>query len=429
MAQIGKILLKQAHIVDASSPLNGLVKDILIQQGVIVKIDNLIAPTDATVFQHPNLHVSIGWVDMSANLCDPGFEHKEDLESGLEAAAYGGFTTVVTSPLTLPITDSKSGIEYKINRSLKHVVSVFPMGTLTERGEGRNLAELYDMHTRGAAAFTDGKVQTDTGVLTKALQYTQHFDGLVITHPTNKSLTHHGQVNESVNSSLTGLKGMPAVAEVLQVQRDITLLEYTGGKLHFNCLSTAAAVDLIKEAKKKGLKVSCDVAAHQIAFDDSVVNTFDTNFKVNPPFRSHHDVATLLQGLVDGTIDAVCSDHCPEDIENKNLEFDLANFGIIGLQTAFAVANTQLKKHLATPFIVEKFTSHPRAILGMKAESIQEGAVANLTLFDPEFKWKFTEEAIKSKSKNTPFINQEFVGKALAICNKGQFKVLSLGTE
>ncbi len=419
-----KLLIQQARITDASSPYNGSVKDILIENGKITRIEDHIDAPDAPTFSAPNLHVSQGWVDMSANLCDPGFEHKEDLISGLEAAAYGGFTTVVVNPHTLPITDTKSGIEYKINRSRDHIVSVSPLGTLTEKAEGKNLAELFDMHNHGAIAFSDGKVQTDTGIITKALLYTQQFEGLVISHPTNKSLTAHGQVNESVNSSLTGLKGMPAVGEILQLQRDISLLEYTGGKIHFNCISTGQSVKLIAEARKKGLNVTCDVASHQIAFDDSVVNTFDTNYKVFPPFRTKDDVAELLQGLIDGTIDAICSDHTPEDVENKNLEFDLAHFGIIGLQTSFAVANTQLKKHTQLNFIIEKFAEKPRQILGLASFPIAENHIANLTFFDPDLKWMLTEDMIKSKSKNTPFTGQEFIGKALALFNKGKFKTL-----
>lgn len=424
MAQVTKLLIQQATIVDANSPFNGMVKDILIENGKITQIEDSISSPDAKVFSAENLHVSQGWVDMGANLCDPGFEYKEDLNSGLEAAAYGGFTTVVTTPLTLPITDTKSAIEYKINRSRDHIVSVSPMGSLTEKSEGKNLAELYDMHNHGAIAFSDGKVQVDTGIITKALQYTQQFEGLVMSHPTTKSLTTHGQVNESVNSSLTGLKGMPAVGEALQLQRDLSLLEYTGGKLHVNCISSANSVKLIADARKKGLRVTCDVAAHQIAFDDSVVNTFDTNYKVFPPFRTKDDVAALLQGLVEGTIDAICSDHCPEDVENKNLEFDLAHFGIIGLQTSFAVANTQLKKHTQLNFIIEKFSDRPRQILGLAEHPVAVHSLANLTLFDPDKKWTFSEDQIKSKSKNTPFCGSEFTGKALAIYNKGRFKVL-----
>lgn len=419
-----KVLIRQARIVDAASPYNGMVKDILIENGKISTIADNIPAGDATEFSAENLHVSQGWVDMSANLCDPGFEYKEDLNSGLEAAAYGGFTTVVTSAQTYPVSDTKGAVEYKINRSKDNIVSVAPLGALTAKAEGKDLAELFDMHQHGAVGFFDGKTQTDTGILTKALMYAQQFEGLVVSHPTNKNFTNHGQVNESVNSSLTGLKGMPAVGEQLQVQRDLAILEYTGGKLHFNCISTGNSVKLIAEARKKGLKVTCDVAAHQIAFDDSVVNTFDTNYKVFPPFRTKDDVAALLQGLVDGTIDAVCSDHTPEDVENKNLEFDLANFGIIGLQTSFAVLNTQLKKHTQLNAIVEKFTDRPRQILSLPTFTIEENAQANLTLFDPDLKWTFTTEMIRSKSKNTPFTDQEFSGKALAICNKGIFKVL-----
>lgn len=420
-----KLLIKKARITDSQSSHKGLVKDILIENGKITKIEDNLSDAEAKVFEAKNLHISQGWIDLSANLCDPGFEHKEDLVSGLDAAAHGGFTTVVTSPLTLPITDTKSGVEYKINRSRYHVVSVAPMGTITEKAEGKNLAELYDMYSNGAVAFSDGKVQTDTGVITKALLYTQQFEGLVISHPTNKALTNHGQVNESINSSLTGLKGMPAVGEIIQLQRDLSLLEYTGGKMHFNCLSTSQSVKLIADAKKKGLKVTCDIAAHQLAFDDSVVNTFDTNYKVFPPFRTADDVAALLQGLVDGTVDAVCSDHTPEDVENKNLEFDLANFGIIGLQTSYAVTNTQLKKHLTTDQIIEKFAEGPRKILGLANNTIEVGSEANLTFFDPDFKWIFEEKMIQSKSKNTPFVGQEFTGRALAVYNKAIFKIVS----
>ncbi|HEX4886804.1 MAG TPA: dihydroorotase, partial [Luteibaculaceae bacterium] len=369
MAKVNKIVLKNVTICDLHSPYNGKQVDILIENQKILQIAEHIDDLSAQPHSFDGALLSPGWIDLQAQLGDPGFEHKEDLLSGLDAAAAGGFTAVCASPLTAPLTDSKSILEYKLNRARFHLVDILPLGILTEQGAGKNMAELFDMHHNGAVGFTDGKVQLSTSILKKSLMYLQQFGGQLMSHPTNASLSANGQVNESINSSLTGLKGIPALGEQLQISHDLGVLQYTGGKLHFSCISTASAVQLIHDAKKKGLAVSCDIAAHQVAFDDSVVNTFDTSYKVFPPFRTKDDVAALLKGLIDGTIDAVCSDHHPEDPEHKNVEFDLASFGIIGLQTAFAVLNTQLKKHLPTDKIVEKFTAGPRRVLGLPAQT------------------------------------------------------------
>jgi dihydroorotase len=265
---------------------------------------------------------------------------------------------------------------------------------------------MHDMKRAGAVAFTDDRRPvSDSGLLLRALQYTKNIDSLVISYADDKSISGKGQVNEGVASTMSGLKGMPAFAEELMVNRDLRICEYTGGRLHFSTISTAAAVEMIRQAKAKGLPVTAEVCAHQLFFDDSVILDYDTNFKVKPPFRSQSDIEALKKGLVDGTIDVICSDHCPEDAESKVVEFDFASYGIAGIETAYAVANTALGN--------ESSTAIPE---------IKEGAIANLTVFDPSLEWIPTATDSKSKSKNNPFFGFKLKGKAIAVFNNGFFK-------
>jgi dihydroorotase len=279
---------------------------------------------------------------------------------------------------------------------------------------------MIDLHQAGVVAFTDGlKPVWHSDILVKTLQYLQTFDGLLINRPEDTLLTQFGNMHEGIASTMLGLKGMPALAEEMMIARDLRFLEYAGGKIHFSAISTAKSVQLIREAKQKGLQVSCDIAAHQIAFEDTALMGFDTNLKVNPPFRTRQDIQALLEGLADDTIDAIVSDHNPLDEECKKLEFDLAEFGIIGLETAFAVINTY-RGELPLEKIIEKLTVIPRLILDLPLPELQEGKPANLTVFNSEDEWQFTEKHIRSKSKNTPFIGHTFKGKALAIINNGK---------
>ncbi len=424
MDKISSVLVKSARIVDAESPFHLKKVDILIENGKITKIAEQISQPDVPLFTAENLHVSIGWIDGMAHFCDPGTEHKEDFETATQAALAGGFTGVVLSPLTQPVVDSKGSIEYVKQKANGSALSVFPLATLSVASAGEDITEMFDLAQAGAVGYFDGKKESKTSLLQKALFYTQQFEnGVVVNYPANDSLNADAHINESLSSTYTGLKGMPDIAEEIQTQHNLTLVKYTKGRLHFHAVSTAKAVQLIKEAKKQGLNVTADITSHQLAFDDSVVQSFDTRYKVFPPFRSSEDVAALLQGLKEKTIDCIVSDHTPEDIENKKLEFDLASFGIIGLQTSFAVARTQTQHILSVEQLVEKFTTGPRDIYNLERETLGEGFTANLTFFNPDLEWSLGKRDILSKSQNTPFINEKLLGKSLAIYNKGQLVI------
>jgi dihydroorotase len=413
------ILIPKARIIDPESKWNGKTAGILIENGMITRIgENLPAP-GVPVFEAENLHASPGWFDMQANLRDPGYEYKEDLESGSRAAASGGFTGLALMPSTHPPVHSKAEVEYIRNKSKEALIDIFPVGTVSHLLEGNDLSEMYDMHLSGAVAFSDDKKPIkNSGLLLRALLYTKNFNRLVMTHCEEKSISADGKMNEGVTSTKLGLKGIPALAEEIMLARNIQLLEYTEGKLHIASVSTAQAVALIRQAKAKGLNISASVNTHHLVLNDEALMEFDSNLKVNPPLRTNADREALKKGLADGTLDVLVSDHSPEDTENKDLEFDLAAFGMLGLETAYALANTY--SGLNTEQLIQKMALNPRRLLGIPLPSIQEGQTANITLFDPALNWVFSAKDIRSKSRNTPFVGHRFKGKALAIVHKGQ---------
>jgi dihydroorotase len=417
-----KILIRSAEVIAPGSEFNGQQRDIWIENGIIknIALAGELPTTEAhRVYKDDHLKVSAGWVDMRVLAKDPGLEHQEDLYTVREAAAAGGFTEIALLPNTQPVTQTKEAIIYARSKGNSHLVTVHPMGAVTIDAKGKDLTEMIDLHTAGAVAFTDGlKPVWHSDILVKTLQYLQTFDGLLINRPEDTLLTQFGNMHEGVTSTMLGLKGMPAIAEEMMIARDLRFLEYAGGRIHFSGISTAKAVQLIREARHKGLQVTCDIVAHQIAFDDTALWDFDTNLKVNPPFRSQEDIAALWEGLADNTIDAIVSDHNPLDTESKKLEFDLAEFGIIGLETAFAVVNTY-NKTLPLHQLVEKLAIRPRQILKLPVPQIAEGQQANLTIFSTGHKWTYAENTIRSKSRNSPFIGRTFHGKALAIINNG----------
>ena len=417
------LLIKSAKVVSASSPFNNKVVDILIDNGIIKSIAvEIKSSKDYEEFTADNLHISEGWMDMRCNLNDPGFEHKEDLISGSAAAAAGGFTAVVCTTSTQPPINTKSQVEYIKNKSQNLAVDVYPMGCLSNNMEGKDISEMYDMHLSGAVAFTDNKRSVvNAGLLNRAILYANGFDGLIINYPDDVSISLDGKMNEGIVSTSLGLKGIPALAEELIVSRDIFLTEYTGGKIHLASISSATSVQRIRGAKVKEYRVTADIAAHQLLLDESSLTEFDSNYKVKPPLRTKSDIAALIEGIKDGTIDVVCSDHTPQDVESKVKEFDLASFGIIGLETTFAATNTALSKEITLQKIIDLFTINPRKIIGISSPIIKEGEPANITLFNPTLKWTFNQSDIRSKSANTPFVGYEFIGKALAIVNKGKF--------
>ena len=419
-----KILIKKACILDANSKHHKQTKDLLIENGIIIKIADSIDANDVETYEADNLHISQGWTDLNARFGEPGHEYKEDLKSGLTAAAQGGFTHVALMPSTKPCIQSKSDVSFLINQTLHNVVDIHPIGALTENRKGEQITEMYDMHQSGAVAFSDDKRSiSNANLMVIAMLYAKNFDGLVMSFSSEEKISKKGQMNEGITSTKLGLKGIPALAEELQLARDLQLCEYAGAKLHLSTISTAESVKLIRDAKAKGLNVTADTSSYHLLLNDTELESFNSNLKVNPPLRSSKDIKALKAALKDGTIDAICSDHYPQNIENKKCEFDLASFGMINLETSFAAANTALKETLSTEELITKLTSTPKAILGLNTEPIEEGTLADLTLFDPELKWTYQKKDIVSKSKNSGLTGKKFTGKALAIINNGQITV------
>ena len=406
-------LLKNAIIIDASSPYHLQKKDILIRNGKFEKIADAIEKNDDyTIVDQENLHVSCGWFDTSVSLGEPGFEERETIKNGLQVAAKSGFTAVAINANTNPVIDSKSDVEYLINKAQNSAVKLYPIAALTQKSKGVDMAELYDMQQSGAIAFADYNKPIENDNLMKvALLYAQNFDGLILSFPKNNKIAGEGIANEGINSTKLGLKGTPALAEHIQIARDLFLLEYTGGKLHIPTISSAKSVDLIRDAKKKGLQVTCSVAAHYLVLTDDELHNFDSNFKTNPPLRTKEDIKALQKGVKSGVIDIITSDHNPIDIEHKKVEFSEAKDGVIGLESAFGAVNSVLE--LAD--FISCFTSKPKTIFGIENHSIIEGNTADITFFNPTEEITFTKKHILSTSKNSPFINKKLKGKVYGI--------------
>lgn len=417
------LLLRGVTVVDSNSKYNQKLTDIFIKDGIISSIGKKIKTEGKfNEIDCKGLSVSPGWFDMQVSFCDPGFEHKEDIESGVKAATAGGFTGVAVLPDTHPALHSKSEIEYILNRAKGKIVDVHALGAITRKCEGKELAEIYDMHHAGAVAYSDANNPvTDSGVMMRALQYVKLFDGVVFSHPDDVNVSHDGSMNEGIVSTNLGLKGMPSLAEELMVVRDIYLAEYTQSRVHFSIVSTARSVDLIRAAKKKGVKVTCGVSSLHLLFDDSELSEFDTNFKLNPSLRTKKDVAALIAGLKDGTIDVIVSAHQPQNIELKDVEFEYADFGAINLQTSFALANTSVGNNIGIESLVEKISINPRKILGLKIPVIKENEEANFTLFNSNEEWSFSKAKNKSKSGNTPMFGKKLNGRVVAVFNHNQF--------
>lgn len=408
-----KILLKSVKIIDKSSAFNNKIQDILIIDGVISKINSSINEEADKTIEGENLHVSKGWVDIKASFREPGEEWKETLESGILAAKKGGFTDVaITSDTKNPI-DNRSQIEFILNRTKNKPVNILPYGALSQQNKGTDLAEIGDMHEAGAIGFSDNKGYANAGLLSRALLYTKTFNTKVFITPYEKSISPKGVMHEGITSTKMGISGIPALAEKIQLLRDIELAKYQDSPIHFHTISTKGAVDIIRKAKKEGVKVTCDIAAHQLYFKDTDLTNYESNLKVIPPFREQKDIDALIEGLKDGTIDTICSDHSPQDIEAKKLEFEHADFGIISLESFFGVVNSVLSSKIELEDFIELITDNARKIIGIAPSEIKENNKVNLTVFNPDKKWIFSENDIKSLSKNTPFIGKELKGIAI----------------
>jgi len=412
-----KIIIREAKIVDPKSSFHNQIVDVKISNGIIEKIGtNLSTSDDYKEIKEKNIHLSQGWFDSSVSLGEPGFEDRETISNGLQVAAKSGFTGIALQPNSFPIIDNQSQVLFVKQKAAHAATDLFPIGALTKNSEGNDLAELFDMKNAGAIAFGDyNKTISNANLLKIGLQYVQDFNGLVLAFCQDEKIKGSGVVNEGIVSTRLGLKGIPNLAEELIIARNLHLLEYTGGKLHIPTVSTAKSVALIRDAKDKGMNISCSVAVHHLVLNDEKIEGFDTRYKVAPPLRTEEDRQSLVAGVLDNTIDVITSDHNPIDIEHKKMEFDFAKNGTIGLESAFGALLTVLPLEK----IVEKLT-FAKKLFNLETSEIKEGNKANISLFSTDSEWIFTKDNILSKSKNSAFIGTKMKGKVVGIYNNSR---------
>jgi dihydroorotase len=413
-----KILIQQGTITDPTSPFNGTKQDILIESGIIRDIQPTISAEADKVITGNQLHLSPGWVDVFAHFADPGYEYKETLETGSRAAAAGGYTDVFVIPNTKPVIDTKSQAEYISQKSKNLPVTIHPIGAISKGAEGKDLAEMYDMRSSGAVAFSDGlnPIQS-AGILLKALQYVKAFEGTIIQIPDDKTVGANGLMHEGIVSTRLGLPGKPMIAEELLVARDIKLVRYAESKLHFTGVTSPRSLEYIRRAKDSGLAVTCSVTPYHLFFSDEDLMQYDTNLKVYPPLRTKSDVEILRQAVLDGTIDCIASHHLPHEYDSKVLEFEYAKYGMTGLETTYAAVKTALPA-LSESRWVELVSTNPRKIFGLPATAIQKNVQACITIFEPGTPVNITATTFLSKSKNSAFTGKTLQGRVKGIINK-----------
>ncbi len=417
-----KILIKNCKIIDPTLDLNKIA-DVLIIDGIISEIGTInVDDVNVKIIEANNNILVPGLFDMHVHLREPGREDEETIYSGTEAAMVGGFTGIACMPNTSPAIDSAEVISLIKSKSLGNIVDVYPIGAVTKERKGESLAPILELIEAGAVGFSDdGTVIKSAAILRNALEYTKEFNTPIIEHCEDSSLV-DGAMNEGINSTLLGLPAIPSVAEDLIVMRDIMMAEYTGGKIHIAHISTKNSVELVRAAKAKGINVTAEVTPHHFSLTDDMLKTYDTNYKMNPPLRTKEDVDAMIEGLKDGTIDCIATDHAPHSIEEKEMEFIYAPNGILGLETAVGLSLNELyhKKVLSLEQLVEKLALNPRKILNIKVPTIAIGERANLTLIDLNKIWTVEVSDFKSKSKNSPFDKKLLTGKAIGVFNNNQ---------
>lgn len=413
------ILLRQVKIADQQSPFNGQVKDILLQDSVLVSINDHYTGSADQIIDIPGTIISLGWVDPFTHFCDPGYEHRETLSTGAAAAQAGGFTTVFVVPNTQPVIDNKAQVNYIVQQNLQLPIHVLPIGALSKKIEGKDLAEMIDMHQAGAVAASDGLYPVQSTLLfLKALQYVKTFDGVVIQMPIDKSLGSLGLMNEGVTSTQLGLPGIPAIAEELMIARDIELLKYTDSKLHITGVSTAKGIALIESAKNEGLSLTCSVTPYHLFFNETDLCSYDTLLKVYPPLRTKEDQDALKNAVERGVVDCISSHHQPQDWDGKTIEFEYAKAGIASIETSFSSIN-QLFPKLKDEALANLFSNNARHIFNLGSQTIQEGQPIELTLFNRQDTINLSKSNSKSKSANSPFWDKELKGKVIGTFSKG----------
>jgi dihydroorotase len=413
-----KLLIKQAKIICSNAPFHEEVKDIFIEDGVIKNISDYLDVVADKIITSNNLHVSIGWMDVFAQFSDPGYEFRESLDSGVEAAAAGGFTIVMIAPNTNPTLSSKTQIEYIVQKSSPYAVTIHPIGSITKNTEGKELAEMYDMHQSGAIAFSDGTNPVQhAGIMIKALQYVLANQSVIIQIPDDNSIAANGLMNEGIISTQLGLPGKPAIAEELMISRDIELAKYTNSKLHITGVSTRRSIEIINEAQQLGVNITASATPYHAYFCDEDLMDYDTYLKVNPPLRTKNDMLAVREAIAEGVINCIASHHTPLHSDEKNCEFEYAKFGMIGLENVFGVLNG-LSKNIDT--LVNQLTTNPRNIFGLPIPKIAEGEMACLTVFDPTIEYTFEPSNIKSTSTNNPFLGKPLTGRVLGIINNNK---------
>lgn len=421
---MGRLLLKGGRVVDPKNRRDETA-DLLLEEDRIADVKPGLEAGDAEIIDCKDKVVCPGFIDIHVHLREPGFEESETIGTGAEAAAAGGFTAVCCMPNTSPPIDNASVVEFVLETAERDAaVRVYPIGAVTKGQEGKELAEVGEMAEVGAVAFSDdGRCVMDSKLMRRAMEYAATFGVKVIQHAEDHSLTDKGVANEGVMASMLGLRPMPAIAEEIIVRRDIALSEYLDLPVHIAHISTAGAIRAVREAKDRGVKVTCEVTPHHFTLTDSAIEEFDTNTKMNPPLRSAADVEECVRGIQDGAIDCIATDHAPHHIDRKNCEFDIAAFGIVGLETCVGLALDRLvhRDFIHLPRLVELLSYNPSRILNLEGGHLSAGAQADVTIIDPRKEWTVRTERFKSRSRNSPFEGWDLTGAPAGVVVAGKY--------